>query len=186
VWQRPEGLDPKTRWNVPRYEVDTRVDEIFELYKPLGFFADPGSGNDEEGERYWDRFIDGWGERYGKRLLLHAAKSGRARHPVLWDMRSSDHQELFTHACERTHADILERQLTHDCDKMLTKHVNNARRRTNKWGITIGKEHRESARKIDLAVCMVGARMIRRMLMTSPEWQKRRKSSGKGRVVVLR
>lgn len=186
VWQRPEGLDSKVLWNVPRHEVDARVDTVFETYKVLGFFADPGSGNDEEGERYWDRFIDGWGERYGKKLMLHSTKSGPGRHPIMWDMRSSARQELFTHACERTHADIVERQLTHDGDKMLIKHVNNARRRTNQWGVTIGKEHRESARKIDLAVCMVGARMIRRMILTSLEWQKRKKVSGKGRVVVLR
>jgi len=68
---------------------------------------------------------------------------------------------------------------------VLRTHVITARRRTNRWGITIGKEHRESARKIDLAVCMVGARMLRRMLLNSPKRAKKR-TPGKGRVVVLR
>jgi hypothetical protein len=64
--------------------------------------------------------------------------------------------------------------------------VINARRRTNRWGITIGKEHRESAKKIDLAVCMIGARMLRRALLNSPKHASRPKGRGKGRVVVLR
>lgn len=186
VWQRPAGLDAKAVWNVPRHAVDTAVDDTFGKYKVLAFFADPGSGNDDEGERYWDRYIDGWAERYGKRLLLRATKAGTHVHAVMWDMRSPARQELFTAACERVHADVVERQLTHDGAKMLRQHVVNARRRTNPWGITIGKEHRESARKIDLAVCAVGARMVRRMLLNSHEWQKKRKSAGKGRVVVLR
>lgn len=186
VWQRPDGLDTKVRWTVPRDAVNAAVDDMFARYKVLAFFADPGAGNDDEGERYWDRYIDGWAERYGKRLRLRAATAGTHVHAVMWDMRSPARQEMFTAACERVHADVVERQLTHDGAKMLRQHVVNARRRTNPWGVTIGKEHRESARKIDLAVCAVGARMLRRMLLNSPQWQKKRRSGGKGRVVVLR
>jgi hypothetical protein len=186
VWQRPAGLDSRKPWVVPRPAVDAAVDEMFERYKVVAFFADPGSGNDDEGERYWDRYIDGWAERYGSRLVLKAVRAGTNIHAVMWDMRSPSRQEQFTAACERLHSDVLEKQVTQDGAKMLRQHVVNARRRTNPWGITIGKEHRESARKIDLAVCAVGARMVRRMLLTSPDWQKkRRRSAGKGRVVVL-
>lgn len=101
-------------------------------------------------------------------------------------MGAPRHQEEFTDAVKRTGEDILERRLTHDGHKMMRTHVANSRRRTNAWGITIGKEHRESARKIDLAVCMVGARMLRRKLLNSKQFGKRPKSRGKGRVVVLR
>lgn len=186
VWQRPAGLDSKAPWLVPREDVNRVVDEMFGRYKVLAFFADPAWTSDAEGERYWDRYIDGWAGRYGKRLLLKATKTGANPHTVMWDMGAPSRQEQFTAACERVHADVVERQLTHDGAKMLRQHVVNARRRTNPWGITIGKEHRESARKIDLAVCAVGARMVRRMLLNSHEWQKKRKSAGKGRVVVLR
>ncbi|MDH2424745.1 hypothetical protein [Sphaerisporangium sp. TRM90804] len=186
VWQRPPGLDPKAVWNVPRDEVNAVVDDVFERYKVLAFFADPGSGEDDQGERYWDRYIDAWAERYGAKLMLHAVKVGPGRHAVMWDMRSPARQEQFTTACERTASDVLERQLAHDGHKVLRQHVVNARRRVNRWGVSIGKEHRESKRKIDLAVCTVGARMMRRMLLNSHEWQKRSRSSGKGRVIVLR
>jgi hypothetical protein len=50
--------------------------------------------------------------------------------------------------------------------------VLNARRRPNRYGVSISKEGRESPRKIDLAVCAIGARMARRMLLASPAWAK--------------
>jgi phage terminase large subunit-like protein len=104
----------------------------------------------------------------------------------MWDMGDRRRQQQFTEAVDRFYRDVLERQLTHDGDKVLRQHVVNARRRTNAWGYTIGKEHRESARKIDLAVCAIGARMLRRQVMNSNVWAKRSTARGKGRVVVLR
>lgn len=174
-------------WRVPREEVDGVVDRVFAQYKPLAFFADPGAGHDDaDGERYWDGFIDGWAQRYGKRLPLKAVAAGSNRHAVLWDMRDKRRQQVFTEAVDRMYRDVLERQLTHDGHKVLRQHVANARRRTNAWGYSIGKEHRGSARKIDLAVCSIGARMLRRMVLNSPSWTKRTRVRGKGRVVVLR
>lgn len=186
VWQRPAGWDPEVPWQVPREDVDGVVGRAFALYKVLAFFCDPGSGKDDDGERYWDPFLDDWGQRHGTKLILHAVTAGPKQHAVRWDMGDRRHQEEFTDAVTRTREDILERRLTHDGHKILRTHVANARRRTNAWGITIGKEHRESARKIDLAICMVGARMLRRRLLNSKQYGKRPKSRGKGRVVVLR
>ncbi|MEU0937583.1 terminase [Embleya sp. NPDC005971] len=189
VWQRPSGLPADERWTVPREAVDGVVDAAFARWRVVAFWADPGSGEDDTGQLYWDGYIDDWAQRYGKKLLLHAVASGPKRHAVRWDMggSTSANQEAFTGAVKRTRADILERSLTHDGNRRLRQHVVNARRRTNRWGYTIGKEHRESARKIDLAVCAVGARHMRRMLMNSPAWTKTTKRTpGKGRVIVLR
>jgi hypothetical protein len=44
-------------------------------------------------------------------------------------------------------------------------HMKNARRREGRYGMSMGKEHRSSKRKIDLAVCVVGARMLRRFVL---------------------
>lgn len=187
VWQKPANWPDGTPWRVPRDEVDGVVDNVFAAYKPLAFFADPGAGQDDaDGERYWDGYIDGWAQRFAKRLKLKAVASGPRQHAVLWDMRSPRNQQVFTEAVDRFYRDVLERQVPHDGHKMLRQHVANCRRRTNQWGYTVGKEHRESARKIDLAVCAIGARMLRRMVMNSPMWAKRTKVRGKGRVVVLR
>lgn len=187
VWQRPANWPSDVPYRVPREEVDGVVDQVFAQFKPLAFFADPGAGYDEaDGERYWDGYVDAWAQRYGKRLTLKAVSSGHGQHAVMWDMGDRRRQQVFTEAVDRFYRDVLERQVPHDGHKMLRQHISNARRRTNAWGYTIGKEHRESARKVDLAVCAIGARMLRRMVMNSPAWAKRSRGRGKGRVVVLR
>ncbi|MGW4493752.1 terminase [Streptomyces sp. NPDC004376] len=191
VWQKPANWPaPNTPgfvpYRVPRDDVHGVVENAFTRFKVQAFFADPGSGqDDDDGEMFWDSYIDLWGQTWGSKLALRAVLAGPKAHAVRWDMRDRRNQETFTEAVKRAHADVLERQLTHDGHKTLRTHVINARRRTNAWGITIGKEHRESARKIDLAVCMVGARMLRRMILNSPKNTKK-KTPGKGRVVVLR
>ena len=50
----------------------------------------------------------------------------------------------------------------------------------------LSKEGRESPKKIDLAVCAIGARMARRMLLASPAWAKHNAGPKKrpGRVVA--
>lgn len=191
VWQRPPNWpSPDTPgyvpYQVPREDVDGVVANAFGRFKVLAFYADPGSGKDDDGEMYWDTYLDRWGQTHGKKLLLRAVMSGPKAHAVRWDMRDNRNQEQFTDAVKRAREDVLQRTLLHDGHKVMRTHVINARRRTNRWGITIGKEHRESARKIDLAVCMVGARMLRRLILNSPKNQKRSTVRGKGRVVVLR
>lgn len=191
VWQKPANWPaPNTPgfvpWQVPRDEVHGVVENAFSRFKVLAFFADPGGGQGDDGEMYWDSYIDLWGQTWGSQLVLWSVPSGPKAHAVRWDMRDSRNQEQFTEAVKRTHADVLERTLIHDGHKVLRTHVINARRRTNRWGVTIGKEHRESARKIDLAVCMVGARMLRRTILNSPKRQKKKRATGRGRVVVLR
>jgi len=191
VWQRPPNWpSPETPgyvpYQVPREDVDGVVANAFGRFKVLAFYADPGSGKDDDGEMYWDTYLDRWGQAFGKKLLLRAVSAGPKAHAVRWDMRDGRNQETFTDAVKRAHEDVLQRTLVHDGHKVMRTHVINARRRTNRWGITIGKEHRESARKIDLAVCMVGARMLRRLILNSPKNQKRSTVRGKGRVVVLR
>lgn len=174
-WQRPEKVQ---EWNAPREEVDDRVDHVFSRFTIAAFFADPGAGDDDSGERYWDRYIDGWAHRYGDQLQLDATPSGTNKHPIMWDMRSSANQKEFTQATERMLADITAGDITHDGDSRLREHVLNARRRPNRFGVTIGKRHREARQKVDLAVCAIGARMVRRKLLAGGG-SKRKKPSGR-------
>lgn len=62
---------------------------------------------------------------------------------------------VATYATERFHCSVLEWEVRHDGDPLLARHVGNARRRPDKWGIGIGKGARRSARKIDAAVTAV-------------------------------
>lgn len=169
LWQRPAG---NFSWTVDRAAVDLAVENAFEMYRPVGFFADPSDTRDDTGERYWEALIDAWHKRYKDRLTLWAKKTGDQQHAVAWDMRTPTHQLIFTEAAERFVSDVEDASFGHDGSAGLKQHVKNARRRPNKYGVSLGKEHRESSRKVDLAVCAVGARMLYR-LMSNREKQTR-------------
>jgi hypothetical protein len=163
---------------VPADEVDGWVASAFEQYDPVGFFGDV---------KEWESFTKiTWPERYADRLVIWAVPGGKEPQPVAWDMRS--HSYDFGLAAELTEREIIDRSFTHDGDSRLARHVANARRRPNRWGaVSIGKETADSPHKIDLAVCMIGARMVRRLVLASKEWQRRqRRVTGRGRVVVMR
>ena len=168
----PIGVWAPDRYSglVDRGTVDHRVGEMFDRYDVIGLWADPSDARDEEtGERYWEPYCDGWAREHVHQLRrLPAVKTGMAMHHVIWDMRNPMHLKAFTEACERTLSDITDGLLFHNCPPpskggmgvALRQHALNARRRPNKFGIGIGKEHRESRKKIDAAVCMIGARMM--------------------------
>jgi hypothetical protein len=171
MWQRP----PKGRdegWIVPRAEVDQRVETVFSVLDVVGFWADPSHTlDDETQERFWDDLIDSWHRKYRDRLKLWAVP-GKQGHSVLWDMASPGRSQEFTAAAERCVADIDAGTLSWDGDPRLRIHAHNARRYPNRWGVSLWKGHRESRRKIDLAVCMVGARHMRRALLNLPPGDK--------------
>jgi len=170
-WSKPAGERGKG-WIVPRASVDDAVTAMFDAYKVVAFWADPSDTRDDEGERFWEPYIDDWHQRYGPQLKLWAQKSGDRPHAIAWDMRSDLHQRDFTHAAERFISEVAAQRFTHDGDLRLRQHVRNARRRTSKHGVSMGKEHRESSRKVDLAVCAVGARMLRRAVQNKDTGQK--------------
>jgi hypothetical protein len=158
---------------VPVGEVDAAVERMFSRWSVLAFFADV---------KEWEGFTKvTWPERYAEDLLIKSVPSGNDPQVIAWDMRS--HVYDFTLACELTEAEIRDRGFTHDGDSRVSRHVGNARRRPNRYGVSIGKESPDSPRKIDAAVCVIGARMVRRKLLASPEWQKRTsKKTRTGRV----
>lgn len=172
-WSKPAGERGKG-WIVPRESVNTTVESMFASYNVVAFFADPSDTRDDEGDRFWEPMIDDWHQRFGPKLKLWTVQSGDGRHSISWDMRSQDHQRLFTGAAERFIAEVTAKRFSHDGDLRLRQHVRNARRRPNKWGISFGKEHRESAKKVDLAVCAVGARMVRRLVQNKDTGTKAR------------
>jgi hypothetical protein len=160
VWE-PDPNDPDDQ--VPVHEVNAAVARAFERWKPVAFFADV---------REWESFVHTtWPEAYGDRLVVMANPGGRNAGPIAWDMRSRVRD--FTLAAEACHSEIVERQFTHDGSSPLARHVANARRRPNRYGVSIGKESPRSPLKVDAAVCVIGARMVRRIVLASPEWAKR-------------
>lgn len=169
VWEPDTSHD--TASVVPVAEVDAAVEQMFDRWKVLAFFADV---------KEWEGFAKvTWPGRYADQLLVHAVPEGKDPQPIAWDMRTRTYD--FTLACELTEAEIVEGAFRHDGDSRVTRHAGNARRRPNRFGASIGKESPDSPKKIDAAVCVIGARMVRRLVLASPKY-KNRKQTRSGRV----
>lgn len=164
VWEPDPNDDTDT---VDAADVDRVVMETFDRFDVLAFFADV---------REWESFaLTEWPQRYADDLLLHAAPNARPPQPVAWDMRS--HKLEFAKAAEACHAEIIDREFTHDGDSRVARHVANARRRPYQDAVSIGKESPDSPRKVDGCVVVIGARMVRRLVVASGK--RRRKRSGR-------
>jgi phage terminase large subunit-like protein len=151
-----------------RDDIDAAVRQSFERYDVVGFFSDVHP---------WESYITQWntdlGTEKGHELCVAATRDNR----IGWDMRAR--QKDFTlNGAEWTHDEILEKGFHHDGDKLVRQHVMNARRRPNAWGVSFGKEHRESNRKIDALPALILARMARKAYLALPERKRRRKRRG--------
>jgi len=181
LWQRPHG-DRGKGWLAPRHEVDAAVRAAFDRWTVVWFGVDPSPARDDEDEHlYWMPLIDAWHRDFRDRLPVWATPGAKG-HSVLFDMRiktlgGADRNRMFTEAAMQTARDIDEDgTLTHDGNAALRMHVHNARRRTNPWGVSLGKVSRDSSKLVDLAVCMVGARMGRRIALNSGKLKKRNRT----------
>lgn len=137
--EKPDG-PLGDHWEVNREKVDSGVHDAFRLYTVLGFYADVA---------LWESYISEWAGLYGEGLTIKA----EGRNAISWDMRQS--LQRVTRAHERLMRTILDKKLGHDGDLALKRHVLNARRRTNNYGVSFGKESRESPRKVDLYAALM-------------------------------
>lgn len=181
-WQRPHG-DRGKGWLAPKEKVDAEVRAAFLVLDVQWFGVDPSPARDDETEAlYWAPLIDEWHRDFRDRVLLWATPGQVHGHSVMFDMRLSSHggaerNREFTAAAEQCAADIDEHEtLTHDGDSRLRVHAHNARRRPNRWGVSLGKQTRDSKKLVDLAVTMVGARMGRRLVLNSGKTRERKRS----------
>lgn len=166
VWKPPMGGE------IDVEEVDSAVEQAFEDYKVLAFYADV---------REWDSFVKKtWPDRYKKQLLLWAIPHGKLPEPIAWDMRNGSHNYQFGQATELCLSEIRDGEFTHDGDWRLSKHVANCRIKESRGLEMIKKESPKSPNKIDAAVCMIGARMVRRLLLESDGYKKRHRKNGWG------
>lgn len=178
VWE-PDPNDPDDMVDVA--DVDRVVIQTFEKYTVLAFFADV---------REFESFVlTEWPNRYRDELIVMASTHSKPPQPIAWDMRG--HQLDFAKAAEACNAEIMEAVVhedgtveggfTHDGDSRVARHVANCRRRAYRDCITVSKESPDSPLKIDAAVCVIGVRMVRRLVLASNK--RRRKYSGQTMVV---
>lgn len=171
---------------VNRGELDADVTLAFDTYRVVAFWFDPSHAKADdavEDDRFWWPLVDQWHERYSRRLKKEfwPVKSGPRQHSVAFDMSGSSAQQLFQPAVTQAAEDMEAGEAPYRDSANLRRHLKNARRREGRFGITLGKESRSSARKIDLAVCFVGGRMLWRIVRLSA---KKAGTPGMGRVLV--
>lgn len=146
----------------PRDIIDGMVRNTHTKYRVCAFFSDLAE---------WESYVDTWANDLGKKYEIKAS----ARHPISWDMRG--HLKETTIEIERLHDEIGEGMFRHDGNPRMRQHFHNARRRPNSWGVTVGKEHRMSKRKIDSVPATMLARMARRLVLANPK--RRRPKTGR-------
>lgn len=135
-WEKPAG-PAGAKWRVDTTAVDQTIAMLMKRYEVVGFYADPAR---------WQDYLDTWQSKYGPRMRVRATKE----RPIEW---WTSRPTAMVRALERLHDAIVGLEVTHDGGTVLTRHVLNARRRlAGKVGVTIGKEHPKSARKIDAAM----------------------------------
>jgi len=131
VWERPENA--LQDWVVPRHEVDAWVNRAFQRFKILEMACDPHRWTNEIGE---------WVDRYGSAVVEFPTSTPKRMAP----------------ACARFYGAVVTGEgLSHDGHPALSRHLHNAVVKETRDGAYITKEHRDSPRKIDLAVAAVMA-----------------------------
>lgn len=171
---------------VSRAAVDDAVTQAFDRFRVVGFWFDPShakADGEVEDDRFFWPLCDQWHERYGRKLKLWAVKTGDRKHAVAFDMLKPSSQQLFQPAVTQLAEDLRAGAavVQHHGGGVLERHMRNARKREGRFGMTVGKEKPSSPRKIDLAVCAIGARMMRRQYLLT----KKRTGSGATRVIVV-
>lgn len=137
-WEKPDGA-AGSGWQVDRVAVDAAVAAAFDRFRVVGFYADPP---------FWADMLDRWMSEFGSRLRVRATQ----QRPLEW---WTNRPKQMVDALQRFHDAVMTRNLSHDGDSVLARHVGNARQRFGRTGVTISKEFPGSPRKIDAAMAAV-------------------------------
>jgi hypothetical protein len=134
IWEKPDGPMGEG-WHIDEGEVDDAVQEAHEMYTVVGFYADV---------YLWESYIASWSNEYRETYRI---KSPASPDGISWDMRGSLKRVTLAH--ERLMRAVLDVRIWFDGDSVLRRHMLNARRRSNNFGVSFGKEGRESVKKVD-------------------------------------
>lgn len=141
IEETPDGPEAED-YEVDRDKVDAAVARAFRRYKVVAFYADPP---------LWQDYVDKWAREYESQLVVKA----QPKHAIAWWTKRDVQMAL---ALERLHTAVKNGTMAHDDDtrlgKVMTRHVHNARVWRRRGGSVIGKETKNSPRKIDAAVAL--------------------------------
>lgn len=171
-WTKPKGeRGQKGAWRVPRYEVDEKVTWVRENFKVIWFGVDPSPATDDDDGtvEYWGYLLTKWATEFRSSIVLPASSGN----PIIFDHRKSipggsERIRLMTEMAEMIGHEIDEDgTFRYDGSPMTRMHMINAKKRSNQYGVSIGKESRTSTRKVDLAITVVMSRLGRRLILDS-------------------
>ena len=149
-------------------DVVSAVDWVRAQFDVVGFFSDV---------REWESFAKmQWPRDFEESIVVPAQDHGKAASLVAWDMRS--HGLEFATAAEMCRAEIEDGLFSHDGNFVTARHIANCRMAEQRGHITVKKESPKSSKKIDAAVCVIGARMVYRMVKEDPRYKKRVRAGG--------
>lgn len=150
VFEKPEGAEGEN-WQVDRDAVDAAVYKAMKTYRVLGFYCDPA---------HWQDYVDKWQGEFGDKMKIRAS----AKRPLEW---WTNRPTAMVAALERFYEAVVEKRVSFDDPDLITdkaleqlvralrRHALNAKRRPSRAGLQIGKEHAQSAKKIDLVMAAV-------------------------------
>jgi len=164
--------EPHGKRYIPVDEVEAAIQMAMAKWHISAFFADVKEWEESTKIKWraWvEDVVDVW-----------AVPGGRDPQPVAWDMRG--HVGEFTAAAEMVLSEIDAKPagFIHDGDSYLGRHVANARRSPNRWGVSISKEAPKSVNKIDACVAMIIARHARRLVLASKAYKERKEAETHG------
>lgn len=137
IVEKPDGPEAEN-WRVDDVAVDAAVAHAFETYDVAAFFADPP---------HWLDRIDAWELEYGEKLTTKAGKSA-----IRWWTKLDGPMAL---ALQRFHLNLTAVRedgsptIRMSSNPTLVRHFHNARRWPRRGGVVIGKEGKNSVKKMD-------------------------------------
>ena len=149
IEERPPDFPKDEHWEVNRARVDSAVHATFAKYRVAAMYCDMAQ---------WESYIAQWGSTYGHAVKLRSRYStdGNA---FGWDMRGNPRR--VTGANELLVQMILDKKLKigriAGLSRTLRRHVLSTRRRENDYGVSFGRESRNSYKKIDAYAALVAA-----------------------------
>lgn len=145
IAEKPDGPAGDS-WEVDAAEFDEVLAHAFETYQVVAMAADVHP---------FETYIEKWERELGGRLAVKITP----RTALAYDMRSNLQRTTITN--EALMEAVRQRLVQHNGNLTLRKHVLNARRRPNRWGVSFGKESKNSSRKIDAYAALLLSEIAR-------------------------
>lgn len=130
----PDGPEAKL-WQVDQEAFDAAVDDAFDMFDVVGFFADPP---------YWEQRIEAWGRKHGESLQVSNGKE-----QIKW---RTNIETRMVGALNRVFVAIQAGTAKILADPQLLRHFQNGRVRRRRSGDLVFKESPSSEKKIDAAI----------------------------------